>query len=163
MRPVLWQTEEVLKDVEDLGLWLEKTMQSRWTGRDLVLLQGPMGVGKTQFTRLLAQSLGVGDEVASPTFAIHHHYQGQRQSLDHLDLYRIENDEELESTGFWDLFARDHGMIVVEWADRLDFDALPNRWSVWVINLQFVESAPNSSRADPSVRRLTVRQFAAQT
>ena len=69
--------------------------------KTIVALQGPMGVGKTEFVKHLCGKFR-SDTVASPTFAIHHRYSSLRGTIDHLDLYRLENEDELETTGFWD-------------------------------------------------------------
>ena len=92
----------------------------------VVLMNGDMGAGKTQITRWCLDELGV-DEVTSPTFAIHHRYDDA--AVDHVDLYRIESADELEDTGFWDLFTSDDGLVFVEWADRVPRDAWPRTWT----------------------------------
>jgi tRNA threonylcarbamoyladenosine biosynthesis protein TsaE len=83
----------------------------------VVALIGPLGAGKTEWVKGLAEGLGVDPAlVASPTFVIASEYPGRRR-LAHVDLYRIESEAELEATGFVDLLAP--GMVVaVEWADR---------------------------------------------
>lgn len=95
--------------------------------KQLLLLEGPMGAGKTQFVRFLVEALR-GQKVSSPTFAIHNQYESDRGPIDHVDLYRIESESELEATGFWDLFARPQGLIIVEWADRLAPSVWPPDW-----------------------------------
>ncbi len=96
--------------------------------RSLLLLMGPMGVGKTTSVQLFTELLGL-EPASSPSFAIHHRYQNsQGLTLDHLDLYRLLDDEDLESTGFWDLFAQEKSIIAIEWADRLDLSLLPLNW-----------------------------------
>lgn len=107
--------------------------------RLLICLNGPMGVGKTKFVEFLILHLG-GGYVSSPSFAIHNIYATPKYSVDHLDLFRLENEDDLESTGFWDLFAREMGLIVVEWADRLDVSYFPPNWPRWNISLEFADS-----------------------
>ncbi|MFM6928126.1 MAG: tRNA (adenosine(37)-N6)-threonylcarbamoyltransferase complex ATPase subunit type 1 TsaE [Bdellovibrio sp.] len=96
--------------------------------RCVLLLNGDVGAGKTTSVQYIAKILGMKD-VQSPSFAIHLHYQNASgKSMDHLDLYRLEDDDDLESSGFWDLFAPKQGFVVVEWAQRLDYDYLPLNW-----------------------------------
>jgi tRNA threonylcarbamoyladenosine biosynthesis protein TsaE len=88
-----------------------------------VALVGELGAGKTQFVRGLCRGAGVPDaEVSSPTFAIVATYRGRLQ-VNHADLYRIGDDDELYATGFHDLVGGP-GATVVEWADRVP-GALP--------------------------------------
>lgn len=80
-------------------------------------LIGPLGAGKTEWVKGLAEGLGVDPRlVASPTFVIASEYPGRRP-LAHVDLYRIESEAELEAAGFVDLLAPG-AVVAVEWADR---------------------------------------------
>ena len=84
---------------------------------NLVALHGDLGAGKTVF----AQGIGEGlelvnrDGVRSPTFAIFDVHEG-RHRLVHVDLYRIEEPQEIEALGILDLL--DDGVVVVEWFER---------------------------------------------
>lgn len=82
---------------------------------DVLLLEGPLGSGKTVLVQGLAQGLGAGGEVQSPTFVLIRHYQG-RLELVHADLHRLAARAEIEALGLLDLSAE--GVLVVEWADR---------------------------------------------
>jgi tRNA threonylcarbamoyladenosine biosynthesis protein TsaE len=88
---------------------------------DLILLRGDLGGGKTTFTRGLVAGLGHPDprEVASPTFAIHHRYDGGRLPINHVDLYRLESSPVLARQGILDPILDQSAVTVVEWADRL--------------------------------------------
>ena len=57
----------------------------------IVLLQGPIGAGKTSFIQGIAEGLSISEDITSPTFALSHHYNSGKIPLVHLDLYRIEN------------------------------------------------------------------------
>lgn len=94
----------------------------------VLLLSGDVGAGKTTSTQIIAEILGMKD-VQSPSFAIHLRYENaQGESLDHVDLYRLKDDDDLESSGFWDLFQEPKGRLVIEWAERLNYDYLPMNW-----------------------------------
>lgn len=103
--------------------------------RHIIGLYGPMGVGKTHFIKALVKALGGQEEEAtSPTFSIHQEYEGEDVVIHHLDLYRLESDEEIESSGFWDLFYEDHALIMIEWMERLDEKLLPSHFTFWRMN-----------------------------
>jgi len=82
-------------------------------------LVGPLGVGKTAFVKGLAGGLGLDpDSVSSPTFVIVHQYGvGAPRPLNHVDLYRLESADELETAGFFDLLSG-NALVAVEWGDR---------------------------------------------
>jgi tRNA threonylcarbamoyladenosine biosynthesis protein TsaE len=80
-----------------------------------VLLEGPLGSGKTAFVRGLAEGLGCdGDDVSSPTFTIIQEYRGARR-LQHVDLYRLAP-KEVADLGLDELL--EDSVIAVEWAER---------------------------------------------
>ncbi len=83
---------------------------------DVVLLEGPLGAGKTALTQGIGAGLGVRETINSPTFTLLKEYMG-RLPLYHFDLYRIEDPEELFALGFEDYFGGE-SVCVVEWADR---------------------------------------------
>jgi tRNA threonylcarbamoyladenosine biosynthesis protein TsaE len=86
---------------------------------DVVLLEGELGAGKTAFTQGIGLGLGVAATINSPTFTILKEYEG-RLPLYHLDLYRLDEPDELYELGFEDYFTGD-GVCVVEWAERGEF------------------------------------------
>ena len=81
-------------------------------------LCGELGAGKTQLVKGLARGLGIPDLVHSPTFALVNIYSGGRLTLFHLDLYRLENREQISAAGL-DEFLDPAGITVIEWAERL--------------------------------------------
>ncbi|MCM1045311.1 MAG: tRNA (adenosine(37)-N6)-threonylcarbamoyltransferase complex ATPase subunit type 1 TsaE [Candidatus Gastranaerophilales bacterium] len=83
---------------------------------DILLFTGEIGAGKTTFIQALAKNLGVKELVTSPTFVIHMLRDSGRIPLSHVDLYRLNNDVEVESIGFEEYY--DTAVTVVEWADR---------------------------------------------
>jgi len=89
-------------------------------------LQGEMGSGKTHFVKAMARELGCHvNEVNSPSYSIHQEYQGSKLNLHHIDLFRLETEEEIESSGFWDLFYEKNSIIVIEWIDRIQQSNIP--------------------------------------
>jgi tRNA threonylcarbamoyladenosine biosynthesis protein TsaE len=123
--------------------------------RFLIMLDGPMGAGKTQFTRFFTAALLPVDGQAappatSPTYAIHNSYVVENGVVEHFDLYRLRSEEELESTGFWDFFGKKSGVIMIEWANRLnDFglgDQLPRSWPKISLRISILDGATPERR-----------------
>lgn len=85
---------------------------------DCLLLEGPIGAGKTHFARSLIQSLMVQPEdVPSPTFTLVQTYDVPGGELWHADLYRLSALEEIEELGLFEAF--DDAICLIEWPDRL--------------------------------------------
>lgn len=118
-----------LNSLEDTDA-LAKEIAQQLKPKSVLGLQGEMGSGKTHFVRVLARYLGChASEANSPTYAIHQEYVSAKCSLHHLDLYRLETEEEIESSGFWDLFYDEDSIIVVEWIDRISDSTIPQTHS----------------------------------
>lgn len=91
---------------------------------DLFLLSGTFGAGKTALTQGLAAGLGVVERVTSPSFALVNEHEardaaGQPLRLYHVDLYRLETEDEVASVGLEDLLDDPEGICAIEWPDRL--------------------------------------------
>lgn len=98
---------------------------------DVVLLQGKLGAGKTQFVRGFCAGLGLVDlfDVDSPTYTLVNHYD-VAPGVDHIDLYRCENETELEEIGLAELL--DSSTIkLIEWPERLERFS-PQKSAYWV-------------------------------
>ena len=82
---------------------------------DIVLLSGELGAGKTCLTQGIGRGLSCDGQVNSPSFVLMNEYAG-RETLYHVDLYRIEDVEELDELGLWDYAEK--GVLVIEWPER---------------------------------------------
>ena len=91
--------------------------------RDIVVVSGPLGAGKTAFTQGVARGLGVRDRVTSPTFTLVREHECDNQSgitrLHHADLYRTNTRDEIEDLLFEEL-VEPSGVAIVEWGEMGD-------------------------------------------
>ncbi len=103
---------------EDDTIKLGAELASGWGLPAVVLLIGNLGAGKTTMAKGIAEGLGVThrEEVSSPTFPLVHEY-GERGQLAHVDLYRLDTVEEVESLGLDEIIAR-ADVTLLEWAER---------------------------------------------
>lgn len=106
---------KTMNSVEDTAALASKFAEILEKG-DILLFTGEIGTGKTTFIQALAKKLGVKELVTSPTFVIQTLRDSGRIPLSHVDLYRLNNDEEVENIGFEEYY--DTAITVVEWADR---------------------------------------------
>lgn len=91
----------------------------------LVGLSGHLGAGKTAFVKRVAKSLGVSEEVTSPTFIIMKAYEIEHpvwHRLIHIDAYRLERREELEALDWEGLTADKNNLILIEWPANVGLD-----------------------------------------
>ncbi len=89
------------------------------SGGELILLEGDLGLGKTVFAKGIAAGLGISaDDVTSPSFTLVQEYAGGRLPVFHVDLYRLEDPEEVATIGVEEILAGG-GVVVVEWGERL--------------------------------------------
>jgi len=107
-------------------------------GGEVVLLGGDLGAGKTTFTKCVLRSLGVKDDVTSPTFTIMRQYQGKKFKIYHFDMYRLSSGAEASEFGLEDyIYSKDPQSIVfIEWPENIK-DILVGDFLK--INISFVE------------------------
>ena len=84
---------------------------------DVVCLEGDLGAGKTTFTQGLCAALGAKRAVVSPTFCIVSEHPTDRFLVVHMDLYRLQGEDDVLQVGWEDYLARG-AVLVVEWPDR---------------------------------------------
>ena len=82
----------------------------------IVLLRGELGSGKTTLVKSVLKKMGINECVTSPTFSIVNEYDFSENIIYHLDLYRIENIEELDVIGFED-YIYSQNICFIEWPE----------------------------------------------
>lgn len=107
----------------------------------ILLLEGDLGAGKTVLVRGLALALGIDRrQVQSPSYSLIHEYHGERNSLVHVDLYRLEP-EDVPSLGLDELMETP-GWKAVEWAERL-----PDGPPIGAVRIKIENSSDGASRS----------------
>lgn len=84
----------------------------------LVLLSGPLGVGKTTVTQMIAKALGSDAQVSSPTYTLVNEYPTPEGTLVHIDAYRLGDAMALEQLGLDEYLERGR-LVIVEWGEEL--------------------------------------------
>ena len=88
----------------------------------VVVLRGEVGAGKTTLVKGIARALGaaVEEDVTSPTFTLLHEYAGKNVHVFHLDLYRLETEEQIAVLGLEEMAAEPDALVLVEWGERFE-------------------------------------------
>ncbi len=88
----------------------------------MVVLRGEVGAGKTTLVKGIAEALGAAteEEVTSPTFQLVHEYVGPKVHVFHLDLYRLETEEQIAVLGMEEMLSQPNALLLVEWGERFE-------------------------------------------
>ena len=102
-----------------------------------IALYGDLGSGKTLLTKGIAKGLGIEEPITSPTFTIVNQYLNGKFVFNHMDIYRINEEEELYELGIEEYFDRD-SVCVVEWPEILG-NIMPSD----AVNIKFTKRMDN--------------------
>ena len=118
---------ENLKETLNLG----KKLSHKLNPQSIVLLQGPIGAGKTSFVQGIAKGLSICEEITSPTFALSHHYNSGNIPLIHLDLYRLDNISSAKEVFFSEEeeAIQRQAILVIEWPELVE-SVIYNFWKI---------------------------------
>ena len=146
------------KSVEETRLVGEKIGRRLSSGL-LIVLIGDLGSGKTAFVQGLAKGLEVSEKyyITSPTYTIINSYPG-RLTLFHVDLYRLENPDDFENIGLYDII-NDRHIVAVEWGEKLAGENFPEllevKLDIMENDARFISMGASGSEADNIIRVFT--------
>ena len=110
--------EYIISSVEET-MALGRQLGERAQAGDIICLTGDLGAGKTHFTKGIALGLGIDEDITSPTFTIVNEYDNGRLKLNHFDVYRVNDPDEIEAIGF-DEYIFSNALSVIEWANYIE-------------------------------------------
>ncbi|MBE8163108.1 MAG: tRNA (adenosine(37)-N6)-threonylcarbamoyltransferase complex ATPase subunit type 1 TsaE [Bdellovibrionaceae bacterium] len=160
---------KLVSSVKDLNCWISEEFINKLSSskKDVILLNGPLGVGKTQWVSLFVKQM-FGDQslqstadneeagngeagnvkkenvTSSPTFSLHNVYQKAGLTIHHFDLYRLSSENELESFNFWDVFKEDNAYVIIEWSKKFSILKFFPGWQVHNIDIDFLDKNSSS-------------------
>src|SRR5664279_132953 len=105
---------------------LGNSFAAQLKGGEVLALYGDLGSGKTTFMQGLAKGLGVIKTIISPTFIIMRTYDTGSMKLYHVDLYRIENEKDVNGLGLFELMEDPENIVAIEWPDKIE-NLLPEK------------------------------------
>ena len=105
-----------------------RSLATRLSAGNLVLLYGGLGAGKTLLTKGILDGLGYDvDEVTSPSFALVNLYNAEQFDVYHIDLWRMESQNAASAVGLDEILEQQNAVTIVEWSERLGDAVFPNR------------------------------------
>lgn len=102
-----------------------KKLASKLKSKDVVVLTGELGSGKTKFTEGFLSYFGLENEISSPTFTIVNEYKKDDINIYHFDVYRLEDSSEFSEIGGEEYF--ENGICLIEWGELIE-DVLPKNY-----------------------------------
>lgn len=116
-----------------------KQLASKLDKKDIVVLTGELGSGKTKFTEGFLGFFGLEEEISSPTFTIVNEYNSKSGlNIYHFDVYRLSDTEEFYAIGGEEYF--ENGICIIEWGELI-LDALPKDY----IHITFEKNPDNEN------------------
>lgn len=126
-----------VEETYNLGVKLGKLCGSG----DIICLIGDLGTGKTHMSKGIAKGLEIEDHITSPTFTIVNEYLG-RLKLNHFDVYRVNDPDEIEAIGF-DEYIFSDSVSIIEWANYIE-DLIPKEDALYIYINKIPEGSPNT-------------------
>ena len=99
-----------------------KQLASKLHKKDIIILSGELGSGKTKFTQGILEYFDLANEISSPTFTIVNEYIKNNINIYHFDVYRLSDSSEFYEIGGEEYF--ENGICIIEWGEIIE-DVLP--------------------------------------
>lgn len=141
--PDIFKNFSTITNSEEETINLARIVSKEISPPLVIILIGTLGSGKTLFVKGIAKSLGINVEVVSPTFTILNQYFTNDIILNHFDLYRINNFEELYYIGIEDLLNNEKAINIFEWGEQ--FIDYFKEFGIKMVKIE-IEILPNYSR-----------------
>ena len=128
------QTREVISHHESETFDVGERLGRQLGGGEIILLDGPLGAGKTMLVKGIASALGIDqEEVTSPSFTLVNPHNG-RLFLYHIDLYRLDKGATAaHAVDLDEILTDENAVVIIEWAERLGHYPLPE--DVWRVSI----------------------------
>jgi tRNA threonylcarbamoyladenosine biosynthesis protein TsaE len=112
---------------------------------DVILITGEVGTGKTTLIKEYCKLIGVEEIVNSPTYTLINEYQNKRGKIVHMDLYRVEDINEINELGLFEYL--DKNIVIIEWPEII-LKMIDIKYSL--INITFINEKE---------RKLSIKNF----
>ena len=102
-----------------------RTLASKLSKNDIIILSGELGSGKTKFVQGILSYFGLENEISSPTFTIVNEYHSAKMNIFHFDVYRLEDIDDFYAMGGEEYF--ENGICLIEWGEMIE-SILPSNY-----------------------------------
>ena len=125
-----------------------ETFAKELNKKDIIVLSGDLGSGKTKFVQGILKHFGLENEISSPTFTIVNEYNTSTCPIYHFDVYRLADIDEFYAMGGEEYF--ESGICLIEWGEIIK-DALPSNY----IKITFSKNDDNDDYRELNIERIS--------
>ena len=116
---------QLISNSEEETKNIAKKIASQLKVKDIIILEGDLGAGKTKFTEGILEYFNLQDEISSPTFTIVNEYNTSKFNIYHFDVYRLADIDEFYAMGGEEYFEK--GICIIEWGEIIE-ECLPRNY-----------------------------------
>ena len=130
---------KISSNSDNTTIEIAKNLASYINNKDIIVLTGELGSGKTKFVEGFLSHFNLQNEISSPTFNIVNEYTTPNQNIYHFDVYRLENIDEFYAIGGEEYF--ENGISLIEWGEIIQ-DILPKEY----IHITFTKDSKDENK-----------------